>query len=181
MKIALVIGHDMDKQGAYGNMGISEFAFSDELLSEMANDNMFPDKHEYGVFYRSADIKGYSNKMKALHRDIDKWKADVSIEFHFNSFSNKDVHGHEVLYCSKKGKQIAKKLNKAYDKYLPTSNRGIKKVSKKHRGGGFCCRGRSLAIIAEPYFAAHQDAFVSGGDLRSSLKKALMKFFETLG
>ena len=180
MKIALVIGHDIDNQGAYGNSGISEFRFNDLLLSDMGAAKMFPDKHEYALFYRSTNTKKYSRKMKELHKRLDAWGADISIEFHFNSFSNRDVHGHEVLYCSKQGKKIANKLNDSYDKHLPTSNRGIKKVTKKQKGGWFCCIGKSVSIIAEPFFSAHQERFVWSGDMREPLKKSLQEFFETL-
>lgn len=175
-KVALVIGHDANDQGAYGSKGISEFRFNDELISEMTKDDMLPNNCEYNTFYRNADTRDYTPKMIALHEDIDKWGADVSIEFHFNSFSNKSVHGHEVLYCSRGGKRIAELLNDSLDEHLPTSNRGAKKVVMSNRGGGFCCRGKSLAIILEPYFAAHQYRFIVGGDLREPLKLAISDF-----
>ena len=180
MKIALVIGHDFDRQGAYGDMGQSEFAFNDELLSEMANDDMFPYKHEYGVFYRSADIKGYSRKMKDLHKGLDKWGADISMEFHFNAIGKVSVTGHEVLYCSSKGKKLAQKLDAVFDKNLNNKDRNIKKRKKHERGGGFLCRGKSTCIIIEPFFAAHQHKFISGGDMRGPLKKAFQEFFEEI-
>ncbi len=180
MKMALITGHDVINQGAYGNMGISEFEFMDELLAEMSIGDYYPTKHKFAHFYRSADIQGYSSKMIDLHERIDKWGADVSIEFHFNSFSNENVKGHEVLYCSNSGKEIADKLNHCFDKYLPTSDRGVKKVSMSDRGGGFCCRGKSLAIISEPFFGSSQGRFVHGGDLRNSLKRAFKEFYLTL-
>ncbi len=180
MKIALVTGHDISNQGAYGNMGISEFQFMDELLSEMSLGDYFPEDIEFGHFYRSADIHGYSNKMIDLHHRIDKWGADISIEFHFNSFSSDLVQGHEVLYCSSSGRGIANALNKCMDDRLNNLSRGIKKVSGSDRGAGFCCRGNSLAIIIEPFFGAHQHKFMHGKDQREQLKLSLKDFFNTL-
>ena len=180
MRIALVIGHDYLNRGAYGNTGQSEFDFNDELLTGLSIMDMYPTKHEYGVFYRSADIPGYTNKMIALHNEIDYWKADISIEFHFNSFGDDSVHGHEVLYCSNGGKEIAEKLNQAFDNNLSTSNRGVKRVSGSDRGAGFCCRGKSYAIISEPFFGAHQSKFSKDGIYRESLLKSFEDFFNSL-
>jgi len=174
-KIALTIGHDENNQGAYGSEGISEYEFNDELIFSL---DLVGIKHT--IFYRNEKIIGYSAQMTDLHSRIDEWGADISIEFHFNSFSNQAVHGHEVLYCSSGGQHIAELLNDAYDRHLPTSNRGIKKVSMSDKGGGFCCRGKSLAIIAEPFFSAHQFRFVEGGDLRESLKYAITEFLSQL-
>ncbi len=186
MRIALVVGHDVLSKGAYGNMGQSEFDFSDELLTDLSVQDMYPTKHEYGIFYRSADIAGYTNKMLALHQNIDEWQADISIEFHFNSFSDSSAQGHEVLYCSQNGKKIAELLNRAFDEHLPTSNRGVKKVSLNpnpipdDNGAGFCCRGKSYAIISEPFFGAHQSKFSYDGIYRQNLLKSFQDFFNSL-
>ena len=180
MRIALVIGHDSEKQGAYGNEGISEWTFNDRLTKSMAVMGMFPDKHEVFVIYRSADIQNYTDKMIDVHKKIDKLECEVSIELHFNSFSDSEVQGHEVLYCSDGGKEIAKIMNDSLDEYLPTSNRGIKRISSSDRGGGFCCRGASYAIILEPFFAAHQTDFIYGGKERMNLMRAISKGLEQL-
>lgn len=185
MRVALVIGHDAIKQGAYGSEGISEWNFNDVLVNGLIFRGL-PKKNKYKRFYRDADIKGYSNQMIDLHRRIDAWGADLSIEFHFNSFSNKNVRGHEVLYCSIGGGIFATKLNMSLDKYLPTSNRGIKQVRMKpypipdDRGAGFCCRGKSKAIIIEPFFGSNQYRFVYNGDLRDDLLNAIREFFENI-
>ncbi len=185
MKIALVIGHDADKRGAYGSEGVSEWNFNDVLINDLFFRGL-PNKHTYRRFYRDADIKGYSAQMIDLHKRIDAWGAELSIEFHFNSFSNKNVRGHEVLYCSIPGAIFANKLNECLDNHLPTSNRGIKKVRMHPRpksddnGAGFCCRGKSKAIIIEPYFAANQYRFVHNGDLRDDYINAINEFMELI-
>lgn len=180
MKVALIVGHDYNSRGAYGNMGISEFKFNDELLQELFFYNQLPENNEYHIFYRDSDINGYSNKMIDLHRRIDEWEAEVSIEFHFNSFSDENVNGHEVLYCSTMGGKYASELNNSLDKYLPTSNRGIKKVSGNDRGAGFCCRGKSYAIIIEPFFGSHQDRFTFGAELREPLRNSIEEFLKNI-
>ncbi len=179
MKIVWIIGHDAKEQGAYGNKGVSEFRFNDQLIIEMRHERMFPDKHEYRVMYRDPSISGYKSQMIDLHRRINAWGADVSIELHFNSFHRDEVNGNEVLYCSNGGKRIADILDECLD-VLPNRDRGVKKVSGNDRGAGFCCRGQSYAIISEPFFGSHQHLFTRGGELRSLLKNAYKKFLEKL-
>jgi hypothetical protein len=48
------------------------------------------------------------------------------------------------------------------------------------RGGGFVCRGSSKCILIEPYFAAHQQRFMPGGDLHEPLKQAIMNFLKDI-
>ncbi len=172
-KIALVIGHNVSDKGAYGNEGISEWDFNEKLLREL------PLPSNCKLFYRD-ETQGYTNQMIQVHEEIDQWGADYSIEWHFNSFSNDSAQGHEVLYCSEGGETLATMLNESYDANLPTTDRGIKKITMNDNGGGFCCRGHSYSIIAEPFFGAHQYRFIEGGDLRSGLKKAMMDFIASI-
>jgi len=174
-KVALVIGHDAKSQGAYGDSGISEFTFNDELIGELSFKQMLP-KNVY-VFYRSADISGYTAQMKDVHERMDKIGIDVSIELHFNGSDNASVTGNEFLYCSNAGKQIAMIFDETFDS-LPNNDRGIKKIQfhpypqPDDRGAGFCCRGKSIAIIAEPFFSLHQSDYIYGGQHRELLLKA---------
>ena len=179
MKIALVVGHTKDSQGAYGNAGIGEWEFNDELLNSMFWDGKLPNKHEYYILYRSEDISGYSSQMVDLHERIDKIGCEVSIEFHFNSFSDPDVNGNEVLYCSTAGKIYADKLDECLDQ-LPNRDRGVKKVTMSDNGGGFCCRGKSKALIVEPYFGVEQSNYVRCGIFRSRLEDAYEEFFNSI-
>jgi len=180
-KIALVVGHRSSSRGAYGNVGISEFYFNKEFVMELMEilkrENF---GHTYKVFYRSDAGSGYTDRMIDLHSRIDQWGADISIEFHFNAAGNLSVDGHEVLYCSKKGELLAKNLEYIFTKTLGTTNRGVKKRTMSERGGGFLCRGKSVCLISEPFFAAHQNRFVVGGDLRDALIKSYVDFFALL-
>ena len=172
--IALVVGHDKDRQGAYGNKGISEWLFNDRFLIELVP--MLPEKHTYFIFYRSADIKGYTNKMVDLHSRIDEIGCDISIEFHFNSVADSSVNGNEVLYCSNNGLKLANILDDCFD-ILPNRGRGVKKVTLLDNGGGFCCNGKSTAIITEPFFGSEQSDYVHNGKYRHLLQEAYVDFF----
>ena len=179
MKIAIVIGHTEDNQGAYGNAGIGEFAFNEELLQSMYFDGRLPNKHEYYFLYRSANIIGYKAQMVDLHRRIDDIGCELSLEFHFNSFHRPEANGNEVLYCSEGGKYFADILDECLD-MLPNRDRGVKKVYPEDRGGWFCCLGKSRSIIAEPFFGAYQDWYVRDGIYRPLLEDAYEEFFNRI-
>lgn len=180
MKIAFVVGHRAGSQGAYGNMGISEYVFYtkfvNELLCRLKSEHL---ANDYQVFYRKDNLVGYKERMKDLHKRIDAWGADVSISFHFNSVGNELVNGHEILYCSKNGHDLAIQLDELFDAYLDNNDRNIKKRTRKQRGGGFLCRGKSTCILIEPFFGAHQNRYIEGGDMREPLKQSLVDFIST--
>jgi len=177
MKVALVVGHAKDKQGAVGSEGISEYIFWRTFLKEHIED--FPKNNIYKIFYRPTSKKGYGSRMAALHQKIDAWGADVSVSFHFNASSNPGVNGHEVLYCSESGRTNAKLLNDCFTDYLDNHDRGIKRRTKKERGGGFLCRGKSVCVLAEPFFASHQYKYTTGHG-KSNLFYAFSDFFDSL-
>ena len=182
MKLALVIGHRSGAKGAYGNMGISEHDFYTKFVPELVK-RLEHEKfeHEYKVFYRFNDGgNGYTERMKDLHKRIDSWGAKVSISFHFNAAGNESINGHEILYCSNNGHDLAIGLDELFDAYLDNRDRNIKKRTKKQRGGGFLCRGKSTCVLIEPFFAAHQNRFIEGSDMREPLKNALVDFISTL-
>ncbi len=183
MRIALVVGHAKDKQGAWGSAGYSEYKFwskfTKDLMEmsevvEMGHDT----DNEIRIFKRPTSKRGYSSRMKLLHANLDDWGADVAISFHFNAAANQRVDGHEVLYCSKGGKRLAKRMNDIFNTYLPNRDRGIKKKRRSDRGGGFLCRGRSTCILVEPYFAAEQIYFTKQG--YDELLSSFLDFLETL-
>jgi len=174
-KVALCIGHQEDNQGARGSEGIGEWEYNKILIDSLMSEIDKIDNLEVQVFMRDKTIKGYTRQMRELHSRLDKWGSDISIEFHFNAHSNPKVTGHEVLYCSAGGKEIAELMNSKFNE-IGNKNRGLKKVTQEDRGGGFCCLGKSKAIIIEPFFAVEQYKYYHGGSGYPLLKKAILKF-----
>ncbi|ADV46446.1 N-acetylmuramoyl-L-alanine amidase family protein [Nitratifractor salsuginis] len=162
-KIALVVGHRKNAQGAWGNAGVSEFKYNSHL-AEAIKDKL--DQVGFGgevkIFFRDDLPGGYGEKMKRLHKRIDEWGADYSVSMHFNAAGRQDVNGHEVLYCSKTGRKVAEIFDEALDHSLKNKDRKIKKKTRKDRGGGFLCRGKSVCVLVEPFFAAHQKEYMPG-------------------
>ena len=157
---------------------MSEYIYWSEFLDELKD--KLPGHHEYKIFRRPTNKKGYGSRMAALHAKIDKWGADLSVSFHFNAANNPDVDGHEVLYCSKKGRYYAGLMNDVFNDYLSNRDRGIKRKRRKDRGGGFLCRGRSVCILIEPYFASHQIFYTPGKRGYYELQNAFVDFFDSV-
>jgi len=170
-KIALVVGHRPSAPGAYGDMGIPEFKFWNELAPILKNRMEATGRVQCRIFHRPEIPGGYGAKMKALHKEIDEWGADISISLHFNAASSPMANGHEVLYCafSNGGMLYAKIMEDIFTKRLPNKPRGTKPKTKKERGGGFLCRGKSKCILVEPFFASNQHDYVEGGAHREDL------------
>jgi N-acetylmuramoyl-L-alanine amidase len=179
-KVALVVGHDRLKQGAWGNAGMSEWGFNSEVAKRLERCFESDRYVDIKVFYHTPSVS-YGKKMKKTHKAIDAWGAKYAIELHFNAAGDLNVTGHEVLYCSSAGEKIAKKLDMFLNRHLRNKDRKIKHRSKKQRGGGFLCRGKSVCLISEPFFAAHQDRFVPGTLGWDSLISAYIEFISYLG
>jgi len=181
VKVAVVVGHRSKRQGAIGSAGISEWLYNKKLAKEIKEYFKDSELVELKIFYRDNMPGGYSKRMERLHMRIDEWGADYSISLHFNASANKRVDGHEVLYCSSFGELVARELNSSFNRHLANRDRGIKKVTKKDRGGGFVCRGKSVCVLAEPFFGAHQGKYMPGSSGYKALKGAYMEFIKTLG
>ena len=177
MKVALIVGHDIVKQGASAH-GISEFEFNDNLMISLFR--QLPDKHEFKHFYRSADVKGYSEKMDSLHKELAGWGCELAIEFHVNDFMDKEVDGHEVLAMSNNSMVYATMLNDSFKIYLQNNDRGARKITASEDGYGFLSRGNYPCIIAEPFFIEQVNKYFFGADKRGGLIKSYIKFFEGL-
>jgi N-acetylmuramoyl-L-alanine amidase len=180
-KIALVVGHRSRSQGAYGNMGISEWIFNSDLAKEIVDEADDIDV-DLKIFYRRESGHGYTQRMKTLHKEIDAWGADISVSLHFNASSHASANGHEVLHCafSSTSAKYAALMNSSFTKHLNNKDRGVKPKSRKDRGGGFLCRGRSYCILVEPFFASHQNEYIQGQRGREELINSFIEFFENV-
>ena len=177
MKIALIIGHSLVKQGASED-GLTEFDYNDQLLTSMGS--KLPGNHQFAAFYRSSDIKTYSEQMDAWHERLANWGCELAIEFHLNDFWNEDVDGHEVLAMSDNSMKYATLLNTSFSKYLTNNDRGPKKITSADNGYGFLSRGNYPCIIAEPFFITQINSYIHGTAKRSTLIKAYIEFFKDL-
>ncbi len=188
MRIALVAGHDKFRmKGAVGRSrllgkSISENEFWNDFIKELFPKLNIYKNLEFKQFHRPNQKSiGYNESMRQQHGEIDKWGADLDLEFHFNA-GGVNATGHEVLHYtgSKRSEEYANLLDKSFDKYLQNKDRNRKPTPKGERGSYGLYVGKSASLITEAFFNVEIDDFLPNGKQRENLFKAYLDFFEVL-
>jgi len=146
MRVALVVGHTEESQGAKNiNYNISEFEYNKKIVENLVKGFQNKDNIEIIPVYR----KTY----KSLPDDINILNPDFIISFHCNAF-NKNVTGSEVLYyhSSELGKIISKVFLENIYPVLGLKYRGIKGKHSEDRGGYVLKETNAPMVILEPFF-----------------------------
>lgn len=157
MKLAIVVGHNSDKQGAVrGDTGESEFRFNSriaEMMHEINRQNPVPNL-DLRTFFRRAGL-GYSREIAEVYDSVDSWGADASIELHFNGAADSRATGTEVLSSGTAASlRLATALQKEITRTLGLRDRGIRTRSRSDRGGQSLFSGRAPAVLVEPFFGS---------------------------
>ena len=94
-RISIIVGHTKESQGAINYKGESEYAFNSRIAEKVAKHiKRINSEVEVRIFFRDGiGRSGVANLVK-------EWKADISIELHFNSFKEK-AYGIEILVLHK--------------------------------------------------------------------------------
>ncbi len=142
--VALVIGHDHLKKGAYSPIiEKSEFDYNKSVAELVGCD-----------VYTHEPNSSYTDKMKATYSRLSKYY--LTIEMHFNSGISQ-ANGCECLYyhTNLDGKNYSQKFVDQLSEYYGTRNRGIKALSNdSQRGYGAVATGSQTAILIEPFFGS---------------------------
>lgn len=180
LKVAVVVGHNEENQGYFSTiLGKTEY----ELMTEVAEE-MYHPLIDFKIFYRKPSST-YPKEIKEVYNRVDDWGADLSIELHFNAFdskSNRIGHGTETLSSgSVKSLILAECLQNSMIDVLKLKDRGVKVVTKRHRGGKSLHYGKAPAALIEPFFGdekedveAFEKVGVSG--LAESLVEAVLDY-----
>lgn len=175
MKIAIVIGHEKDRPGAYSPyLQMSEFAYNSEVAPYFSTIG--------ADIYRRPEGGGYKTQMRKLAEEINKKDYDLVIDLHFNSFEESEdqerVEGCEVLYY--KGntytQMLGERICKAIEIEYKSNNRGAKPISSSNqRGYWFLYYMKAHAMILEPFFGDEPEAdkFKHPGRYAKVVKQAL--------
>lgn len=158
MKTAIVVGHDLEEQGALSPiLNMTEFNFNSLVAEELKND--------FDTYFRNEKLNGYTSKMKDLAKQIKESGKDYDfiIELHFNMFdgkANKKGHGAECVIFpeNQESKNISKKFLDNVCNEFPVDNRGVKEHGDGDRGYQFLKLMPSNAIIVEPFFGDEKEA-----------------------
>jgi len=155
-RLALVVGHTRNSQGAMGVSPISasEYEFNRELalLVERFGKSR---GHQVATFFRDGvGIEG-------AYQQVAEWEADAVVELHFNAF-NGEARGTETLYCNDEDQQrvLEKEFAESVQQHLcqvfnrtDRTNRGIKPLSRGDRGYNNVTQLFDIpSILIEPFF-----------------------------
>lgn len=190
MKLAIVIGHDEKRKGAYGVLPLNKYEY--DYNSEVA-EMMFRFAMELGiqtsVFYRNkVGIKGCYEKVN----DWLKGQVGCVIELHFNSFINNKVRGTETLFDNdpKESIDLAQEI---HDSVVAIFNRhGKEDRGKKlidltddhyERGEINFRECKHPMVIVEPFFGSNKEDATLGLNKKVEYAAALVtaaeKFLKT--
>lgn len=155
-KLALVVGHNSESQGAVRSDGVTEFQFNSRV-AKIAQD--YAKRHygqmEVGVFFRQPG-SGYRREIRRVYEETDRWGADLTNELHFNSHSDSSAHGAEILTSgtasSFKFAQITQNMLVGR---MGMRDRGVK-TRKTGRGSESLMSGNAPAILSEPFFGSSE-------------------------
>lgn len=164
-KIALIVGHTVNKKGAESYNGKREWDWNkkvaEEVMIYMAKE--FPGK-TVKTFYRPDMV--YRAAVSRVGREVGEWGADLSLELHFNSIGHKiNAYGCEVLMnvgalYGDQTLKIADQITDALARDFNLRERdgdGVVVLKKGQRGYyniKYCLDyGVKVALLIEPMFA----------------------------
>lgn len=155
--VALCIGHSRSgDDGAVNTRKVSEHTFNSEL-GKMVQD-LLEEKGFKATLIDKYEGSGYSSAISWVGKKCREIKADIALEFHFNS-AGPYAEGHEWLYWhrSQNSMRLAECFKKAFAKAYPDSrSRGIKPCDAESRGSLFLRLTPCPSLILEPYFGSNK-------------------------
>lgn len=164
--LVLAVGHsrELDAGAVAYDRETYEWHYNTKLAKKIKE--YLPD-HIHTTIINHYEGNSYTESMRWLKKTVDPLNADLLCELHFNSFSNPNVNGHEMLHwhSSLKGSVAATNLNNAMKKAFPeNTDRGVKKVTHGERGAGFLCGPKAPCVILEPFFGSNPDEWEAFGE-----------------
>lgn len=164
MRLAVVIGHTSASGGAIRrDTGESEYKWNSRLAAMMV---VLQSSYslQVKVFRRKSGVS-YYQQIKRVYEAVDRWKADASIELHFNSSANPKATGTEMLSSgSTRSLALAAAVQGRMVDALGLADRGIKIRGRNERGGRSLHMGRAPAIIGEPFFGSNHKGLIASDE-----------------
>ena len=182
-KVAIVVGHSKDRQGAANpDTGMAEYTFNykvaQDIVSRLNNDESH--SVEGVVVLRETTLRELPGKVNATG-------AVLCLSLHCNAF-NRTARGCETLYyhTSKGGLAFAKTVQHELMELLNTKDRGIKPKSSEDRGGYMLRETNMPCVIAEPFFIDEDQDYNMGmqyredGQLAEAYTNAILNMIENM-
>lgn len=155
MKLAVVVGHNVKRQGAVRpDTGETEFVWNSRLAEMIDSMARRFRGVEVKLFFRNPAINSTTFEIKDVYRRTDEWGADATVELHFNSHHNPSATGTETLTSGTRlSLNYAEALQDEMLKALGLKDRG-EKIVRKGRGATSLISGRAPAALIEPFFGS---------------------------
>lgn len=148
-RLAIVVGHTKSAPGAVGIDLPPEYEYNKrvaELIEERARIAGIPLVRTF--FRDGVGIRG-------AYAQVDEWRADFSIELHYNGAASAAANGCETLSSGSKGSlALASYVHTEMLIAMQNTDRGVK-VRKTGRGSTSLSAGRAPAVIIEPAFGSN--------------------------
>jgi len=171
MKVALVVGHTEESQGAKNiNYNISEFEYNKKIVESLVR----------GFSKNSIEVVSvYRDSYRNLPNEINDLSPDFIISFHCNAF-NKSATGSEVLYyhSSEIGSVIADTFLSNIVATLYLKDRKIKSKHSEDRGGYLLKNTKAPCVILEPFFIDNDEDLSVALSRENELLKSYMHSIE---
>ncbi len=186
MKVAIVIGHDESKQGAYSpTLDLHEWQWCSALARQL-DDELGLRGMESRIFVREPGGK-YSEQMAQLCGKVNDWQAGHSglvVALHFNSTSEDWAGGCALHWPSSTGgKAAASALSAAASKAVGNRDRGAIAQDRSWGTGRpplwLLRLTKARATILEPFFGSNEadaragDRALQSGELARCLADAI--------
>jgi len=171
-KIAIVVGHNSKAQGAVRvTDGRTEFdwngAFADLIQAH--------DPENVRIFRREKG-GGYSAEIDRVYAAVDAWGAGCSVELHFNGSVNPKANGGVTLSSGSKGSlKLAALVREGAAAVIGNTDRGVRVLGRKDRGGRSLHQGKCPAILTEPYFGSNARECLIADQHQDELAEAIYR------
>lgn len=175
-RVAICVGHSRAGDfGATAPGGVTEYAWNKPIahtvkanLTSLGAEVLVLDKYGY-----LTDLS-YSQAMDFVANQVKDFEAEVVVELHFNSASDRSVRGFETLITgSQRGTILGNCLQDAMSELFPGEpNRGVKVRTRNQRGSAFLFKCAPPAAILEPLFASNVGSWDTYKDRRDDIAHA---------
>tara|TARA_R100001015_G_scaffold16290_1_gene8235 strand:+ start:456 stop:1145 length:690 start_codon:yes stop_codon:yes gene_type:complete len=172
-RVAICVGHSRaNDTGATAPGGVTEYAWNKPIahtmkanLTALGAEALVLDKYGY-----LTDLS-YSQAMDFVATQVKDFEAELVVELHFNSSSDRSVRGFETLITgSQRGTILGNCLQDAMAELFPGEpNRGVKVRTRNQRGSAFLFKCAPPAAILEPLFASNVGAWDTYKDRRDDV------------
>lgn len=157
-KVALVVGHNEQRQGAYSPvLATTEFAFWSERIDKIAQ-HVNIAGFDVVTFFRKPHGNNYKVEMNEVAGRVMDYQPDAIFCLHFNSFYDEQAHGAEVLSLERsrapRSRRAAVLWLNAWAGATGLERRGVKEPNRG-KYGMEQLEKIAPTVLCEPFFGSN--------------------------